>query len=189
MNRNALNLADTRRTLATIDNDYTSIGCIGRGGFGDVFLAQRKSGRRVALKVMPMDTSDDAEYKTFTREIESVVELNSCNGDDGNRDLNIIYFEDWFVSRNFVCIVMQYADGGTLAQEIERKGKCCPVEPYAERRIAWYTLQVSKVLFCTVSFRLHKWSQFIMCCVSCESRGFLYYFNSEICYKMNFKLM
>lgn len=146
MNRNALNLADTRRTLATIDNDYTSIGCIGRGGFGDVFLAQRKSGRRVALKVMPMDTSDDDEYKTFTREIESVVELNSCNGDDGNRDLNIIYFEDWFVSRNFVCIVMQYADGGTLAQEIERKGKCCPVEPYAERRIAWYTLQMCDAL-------------------------------------------
>jgi len=144
MNRNALHLADTRRTLAAIDNEYTSIGCIGHGGFGDVFLAQRKSGRQVALKVMPMDTSDDDEYETFTREVEAVVELN--RGDNGNRDLNIIYFEDWFISRNFVCIVMQYADGGTLAQEILRKAKCSPVEPYAERRIAWYALQMCDAL-------------------------------------------
>ena len=37
---------------------------------------------------------------------------------------------------------MQYVDGGSLAQEIERKSKSSPVEPYAERRIAFYALQV-----------------------------------------------
>ena len=64
------------------------------------------------------------EYETFTREVEAVAELNKGddnNSNGGDRDLSIVYFEDWFVSRNFVCIVMQYADGGTLSQEIERK--------------------------------------------------------------------
>jgi len=41
---------------------------------------------------------------------------------------------------------MQYADGGTLAQEIERKSQCSPVVPYAERRIAWYALQLCDAL-------------------------------------------
>jgi serine/threonine protein kinase len=37
---------------------------------------------------------------------------------------------------------MQYVDGGTLAQEIKRKSRSSPVEPYAEQRIAFYALQV-----------------------------------------------
>ena len=167
--RNATYLKDTQNTLSIIDRNYTTIGCIGIGGFGSVFLATKKSGRKVALKVMPMDTSDDDDYEQFCREIESVHNLNE-GIDNSNRDMHIIFFEDWFISRNFVCIVMQYADGkwvcvcydslllyttlltlctsfslsigGTLAQEIERMSNCYPLVPYSERRIAWYTLQV-----------------------------------------------
>ena len=142
--RNATFLDDTRRTLNVIDRDYSPLGCLGVGASGSVFLAGKDSGRKVALKVMPMDTSDEEDYERFLRELESVVELNSHADKGNNRDLGIVYFEDWFISRNFVCIVMQYCDGGTLAQEIERKSKCSPVVPYAERRIAWYALQVSR---------------------------------------------
>jgi len=99
--RNAIYLPSTRHTLSLLDASYTSFGTLGTGAFGTVFLAQKRSGRKVALKVMPLDTSDDEEYETFTRELESVVELN-CSGDDGggkgDRDLHIVYFEDWFVS-------------------------------------------------------------------------------------------
>lgn len=140
--RTATHLNDTRQTLSIIDREYTSVGCLGIGGFGSVFLAQKKSGRKVALKIMQMDTSDDEEYEQFLREVEAVNNLNQ-ESDNENRDLHIIFFEDWYISRNFVCIVMQYADGGTLAQEIERKSKCNPMVPYAERRIGWYALQVS----------------------------------------------
>ena len=95
-----------------------------------------------------MDTRDDEEYKTFIREVDSVVKLNTASenekaGDD--RDLSIIYFEDWYISHTFVCICMEYADGGTLAQEIQRKAVSVPFEPYTERRIAWYALQVSRL--------------------------------------------
>ena len=37
---------------------------------------------------------------------------------------------------------MQYVDGGSLAQEIDRKSKSSTVKPYAEQRIAFYALQV-----------------------------------------------
>ena len=75
--RNASFLSDTRRTLDAIDAEYNSLGRLGIGGFGgSVFLAsKKKSGRKVALKVMPMDTSDDDDYERFTRELESVVEV------------------------------------------------------------------------------------------------------------------
>ena len=112
------------------------------GGFGSVYLARKQSGREVALKIMLLDTSDDEEYETFTRELEAVVSL-SQDDKGTNRDLHIIHFEDWFISRNFVCIVMNYSDGGTLAQQMDRKLKDSPVIPYSERRIAWYALQVS----------------------------------------------
>jgi len=103
--RSALLIDDARRTLALIDRDYSSVGCLGVGGFGSVFLARKRgSGRRVALKVMPMDTSDDEEYESFTRELESVVGLNDSADKGRQRDLNIVYFEDWFISGSFACI-------------------------------------------------------------------------------------
>lgn len=64
----AEDLAENRLTLDIIDRDYTPVGCIGIGAFGSVFLARKTgSGRQVALKVMPMDTSDDDEYEGFLR--------------------------------------------------------------------------------------------------------------------------
>jgi serine/threonine protein kinase len=92
-----------------------------------------------------MDTRDDEEYKTFIREVDAVVKLNATHENGSlkdDRDQSIIFFQDWYISKTFVCICMEYADGGTLAQEIKRKASRSPVEPYAERRIAWYALQV-----------------------------------------------
>ncbi len=63
----AEDLAENRLTLDIIDREYTPVGCIGIGAFGSVFLARKGSGRQVALKVMPMDTSDDDEYEGFLR--------------------------------------------------------------------------------------------------------------------------
>lgn len=143
--------AEDRRILAEIDREYTPVGCLGHGGFGSVFLAKKKSGRKVALKFMLMDTDDDDQYDTFIRELGAVVKLNN-DTDSSGKDLAIVYFQDFFIGRGFACIVMNYADGGTLLQEIERKSKKChpsssaQVEPYSERRIAWYALQLCEAL-------------------------------------------
>ena len=46
-------------TLAKLNTDYKQIGCLGCGGFANVFLAQKKSGRKVALKVLRWDDEED----------------------------------------------------------------------------------------------------------------------------------
>ena len=117
-------LNDTRNVLERIDKKYECIGCVAHGGFGSVFLAKtRNKGRHVALKVMvrqcffiaavirstrcnffcfsllylpnPMNTRDDEEYKTFIREVEAVVKLNTDSDNQRSQDdraLSIIYF-------------------------------------------------------------------------------------------------
>jgi serine/threonine protein kinase len=137
--------------LSFIDEHFQQIGCLGHGGFGSVFLAKKKSGRRVALKFIrfnELDDDDDEGRDIMERELDAVLKL-ECEG--YNRDLSpVVYFEDWFVGPNYACIVMQYADGGTLAQEILAKQEALDQgrggQPYAERRIAWYALQLSEAL-------------------------------------------
>jgi hypothetical protein len=52
-----------------------------------------------------MDTRDDEEYKTFKREVDAVVKLNTDDDNERSQDeraLSIIYFEDWYTSHTFV---------------------------------------------------------------------------------------
>ncbi|MFO0982922.1 MAG: bifunctional serine/threonine-protein kinase/formylglycine-generating enzyme family protein [Planctomycetota bacterium] len=58
--------------------DFQLLRCIGRGGMGEVFVAEQCSlGRRVALKLMrPEALWFDASRDRFRREVESVAHLN-----------------------------------------------------------------------------------------------------------------
>lgn len=134
---------EPQMTLAEVDNTFRQLECLGHGGFGSVFLAEKRSGRRVALKMIRIDLDDDEDevHASFTREVDAVLKLDCTTASEGNHDLGIVYFRDWFIGPNFACIVMQYADGGTLAHEIESKQ-----EPYTERRLVWYLLQLSEAL-------------------------------------------
>jgi serine/threonine protein kinase len=124
--------------LAQVDREFTQLGCLGHGGFGSVFLAKKRSGRQVALKCINFDPEDDGIYDAFVRELDAVVTLNSC---DGKSVLSIVFFEDWIIGPSCAFIVMNYVDGGTVSDEIVNK-----TEPYTERRIAWYALQLSEAL-------------------------------------------
>ena len=133
--------------LAQIDQEFQQVRCLGHGAFGSVFLAKKRSGRLVALKFMrfELDGDEEEEEEKFNRELDSVSQLDDdhASSSDENRALSIVFFEDWFTGPGFGCFVMKYADGGTLAQEIESK---LDQDPYAERRIAWYALQLSSAL-------------------------------------------
>jgi serine/threonine protein kinase len=137
-------------TLAEIDQEFQQVGCLGHGGFGSVFLARKKSGRQVALKFarFELDNEDvDEEKSIWSRELNFVLKLEDSVRDNGNsRFLSIVFFEDWFTGPNYACIVMNYADGGTLAGEIASHSEDANAEPYTERRIAWYALQLSGAL-------------------------------------------
>jgi serine/threonine protein kinase len=154
--------------LADIDERYQSLGCLGHGGFGSVFLARKKSsGRRVAIKMTNLNPNDQDHdvllRESFQRELDAVRKLNFNNNlsganaelsrrDESDRDLSIVFFRDWFMGNNFACIVMNYCDGGTLEQEIEKKknllipGAATCTHMYSERRVAWYALQLSEAL-------------------------------------------
>jgi serine/threonine protein kinase len=84
-----------------------------------------------------LDDDEDEIHELFSREVNAVLKLD-CINDDGK---SIVNFQDWFRGRNFACIVMPYIRGGTLAEEIESR-----TEPYAERRILYYALQLSDAL-------------------------------------------
>jgi serine/threonine protein kinase len=130
------------RTLAEIDLEFEQLGCLGHGGFGSVFLAKkRSSGRHLAIKVMLLDEEDSENQQSFLRELDAVVKLNTDKSQ--NRDLAIVLFREWFAGPGFACIVMNFANGGTLLQQIQlQAGK----DPYSERRIAFYGLQLSEAL-------------------------------------------
>ena len=93
--------------------------------------------------------------ESFTRELEYVKKLrDQSNQNRGllsrrdDRDLSVVFFEQAFSGKNFAGIVMNYCDGGTLAQAIEHKFSRAGDNsiPYTERRIAWYALQLSEAL-------------------------------------------
>jgi serine/threonine protein kinase len=123
-----------QRSLSYIDATYKCIGCIGHGGFGNVYLAEKKSSKRkVALKIM--NIIDDYQYDSFKREINAFEKIQLSQ--------SIVYFRDWFVGPNFGLIEMNYANGGTLYNQIDARAN---ILPYSERRIAWYASQLCDAL-------------------------------------------
>jgi len=145
--------------FSRFDSKYEQIGCIGHGGFSSVFLAKtRNSERKVALKVFHVETDNvtssaeqiDEPPEAFIREISIMKKLQEQDNEDSSdtRDLSIVYFEEWCNIEHFAYIVMNYCSGGTLANQIESraKGELYNGSPYAERRIAWYALQLVEAL-------------------------------------------
>jgi serine/threonine protein kinase len=94
---------------------YVILKKIGAGGMGVVYLAEhQKMHRKVALKVLPEDrTNDKLALERFYREARSVAELDHPNivkAHDVNEDAGIHY------------LVMEYINGITLHRYLEKKG-------------------------------------------------------------------
>jgi serine/threonine-protein kinase len=104
-----------------IADRYRITRALGRGGMGQVFLAEQKVGaasRKVAIKALHPDlVSDPGIAARFNREAETVIRLSHPNTivfhDFGRTDNGILY------------IVMEYIEGQSLARLIERG----PIEP------------------------------------------------------------
>lgn len=67
--------------IGTIINQYKIISQIGKGGMGEVFLAEdTKLDRKVALKILPAEFAEDADRMSrFVREAKSASALNHPN--------------------------------------------------------------------------------------------------------------
>lgn len=95
---------------------------IGKGGYGEVYAAEQVSmGRKVALKVLSKDLADDPRViERFYREARQTCQLTHTNtvvcydfGED--RDRHLLY------------LAMEYLDGCTLLDIIEREGAISPI--------------------------------------------------------------
>jgi serine/threonine-protein kinase len=93
---------------------YRIIKKLGAGGMGEVYLAlDTKLDRKVAIKVLQPDSlAEDNLKKRLLREAQAAAKLDHPN-------ICAVYDVNEADSRTF--IVMQYIEGETLAQEMERR--------------------------------------------------------------------
>lgn len=97
----------------SIINQYKIISAIGKGGMGEVFLAQdTKLDRKVALKTLPKEFAEDADRMSrFVREAKSASALNHPN-------IITIYEISEFDGTHY--IATEYIQGETLHRQLKQ---------------------------------------------------------------------
>jgi serine/threonine-protein kinase len=117
-------MGDDTEAGQPFDGRYRVLGRLGVGGMATVYLAEDSSlGRKVALKVMAERYAEDGEFvERFRREAQAAARLNHPN---------IIAVYDRGEADGRPYIAMEYLQGRTLKQVIQKEGQLSP-----ERAIA-----------------------------------------------------
>jgi serine/threonine protein kinase len=105
---------------------------IGQGGFGDVYVAEQKTGANVAVKILDASLArDDDAIERFKREADTAKRLEHPN---------IVRVLDVGSSRSRHYLVMELVRGGSLERLIRREGtaeKVLPALVEAARALAY----------------------------------------------------
>lgn len=116
-----------------ISRRYRIIKKIASGGMADVFLGDDlKLNRKVAIKILAANYAGDKNFVArFKSEAQILARLNHPN---------IVQIYDWgeFNSSYFICI--EYVEGESLKEIIEKKG------PFPPETVVNYALQISNAL-------------------------------------------
>ncbi|HKQ05478.1 MAG TPA: SUMF1/EgtB/PvdO family nonheme iron enzyme [Blastocatellia bacterium] len=107
----------TSRLSEQITRDYRILSLLGKGGMGEVYLAEqlRVGRRRVALKVLSRACSEDPEIvKRFENEAASSGRIHHRNV--------VMIFESRASDDGQLYVAMEYVNGKTLRDEIQERG-------------------------------------------------------------------
>ena len=126
---------DRDLTGEVLDDRYTVLECIGRGGMGVVYKAEQAMLKRVvALKVLRREiVQDEQSVKRFMREAQAIASL-KCR--------YTVTVHDFGVTKDgLLYYTMELLEGQPLSQLIERQG---PVNPYRAARLILQTCESLK---------------------------------------------
>ena len=102
---------DNTRTLGRFQLEKS----LGKGGFGEVFLALDDQGQPAAVKVLRAEVAEDeSARKRFFREIEVLSRL---------RHPNIVHIYDWGEVSGHAYLCMEYLEGESLGDLLARGGR------------------------------------------------------------------
>ncbi len=101
-------------------NEYTILDRLGQGRMAGVYKAQHRLGQLFAIKVLPPSKARDPNLKSrFLREARLALQL---------RHPNVVRSFQVGESAGLHYLVMEYLEGETLADHIERRGQLPPNE-------------------------------------------------------------
>ena len=105
---------------APVIEGFDNLETIGRGGFSTVYAAEQVDlGRKVAIKVLNLDTSDESTRRRFLRECRVVGKL------AGVRGITPVHTSA-FTLDGRPCIVMEHMARGSLDEHVRRNGPLSP---------------------------------------------------------------
>ena len=95
--------------------NYEVIKTLGEGGYGQALLVKdKKDGQRYVMKKVRLTALKPKDRAEALREAQVLASLR-CD--------NIVQYKESFEERGYFYIIMEYADGGDLAQKIQKRGK------------------------------------------------------------------
>ena len=118
-----------------INCKYSEIRHIGRGSFGQVFLAKDKNtNSNVAIKYISFDGFDESERDKLLLEGQILFKITNKN---------IISFENFFYNKSRAILIMEYAEGGDLDKKIKAQ---MLVGPFKEEKIISWFLEICEAI-------------------------------------------
>jgi len=127
---------------ASAKDMYKNLKLIGEGAAGEVYVATNRTGQKVAIKKMPINSEN---IKLLCTEINIMK--------SSHHECIVEYYDSFIIEGNFLWVVMELMDGGCLTDVLEQ----FEVVKMNENQIAYACLQTLRALsYIHAGHRIHR---------------------------------